>query len=337
MSLAPALSVDLGSYRYATHGASLRLALGLLPDVNAATLELPRGLDVDAAPGDPAVVRLDGGEGEETVLTGVIHALRRGLHGTRVELVDAGGRLAAHRPAATFERQSAADVVRALASEAGVTTTRLDASVRFAAYVAHPRRTGAEHVAQLAALGGAIGFVEGDGTLVVQAAATRAELALRYGRELLACEALEAIVAMPRVVVGNGPAGSADAPDALLHTVTVLPEDAPAASAGVVREGQPLLRTPGVAKAAGEARAAWVANDALRLAATAFLLPALRPGMVLEIQDLPDGIAGGPWLVERVTHHLAPDGSAGTTFEGRSAAPATDLFGALLGAVGGLL
>jgi len=337
MSLAPALSVDLGSYRYATHGASVRVALGLLPDVNAGTVELPMGLDVDATPGEAAVVRIDGGEGDEVVMTGVIHALRRGLHGTRVEIVDGGGQLAARRPAATFERQSAADVVRALAGEAGVSSLRLDVDVKFAAYVAHPRRTGAEHVAQLAALGGAIAFVDGDGTLVVQRAATRPEIALRYGRELMTCDATEATVAMPRVVVGNGPAGSADAPNALLHTMTVVPEDAPTAGAGVVREGNALLRTPGVAKAAGEARSAWVANDAVRLSATGFLLPALRPGMVLEIQELPDGIRGGAWLVERVTHRLAADGSGATMFEARSAAPATDLFGALLGAIGGLL
>ena len=61
MSLAPALSADLGSYRYATHGAAVRVALGLLPDVNAATLELPAGLEVDASPGDKAVVRVNGG------------------------------------------------------------------------------------------------------------------------------------------------------------------------------------------------------------------------------------------------------------------------------------
>jgi hypothetical protein len=300
-------------------------------------LDLPAGLEVDASPGDQAVVRVDGGEGEAAVLTGVIHALRRWLSGTRVELVDGGGMLAALRPAATYERQSAADVVRAIATDAGVTSLRLDVDVRFAAYVAHPRRTGVEHVAHLAMLGGAIAFVDGDGTMVVQRAATRPEVALRYGRELVGCEATDAIAPRPRVVVGAGPAGSPDAPEALLHTIAIVPEDAPKAGPTAVREGTPLLRTPGVARAAGEARAAWVANDAVRLSASGFLLPALRPGMVLEIQDLPDGIRGGPWLVERVTHRISPDGSAGTTFEARSAAPATDLLGALAGAVGALL
>lgn len=337
MSLAPALSADLGSYRYATHGAAVRVALGLLPDVNAVTLDLPAGLEVDASPGDKAIVRVNGGEGEEEVLTGVIHALRRGLHGTRVEVIDSGGRLAALRPVATYERQSAADVVRALAADAGVSDLRLDVDVSFAAYVAHPRRTGVEHVAQLAMLGGAIAFVDGDGTLVVQQAATRPEIALRYGRELMSCEATDAIAATPRALVGAGPAGAPDAPNALLQTLAVVPEDAPAGGAKAVREGNTLLRTPGVAKAAGAARGAWVANDAVRLSASGFLLPALRPGMVLEIQDLPDGIRGGAWLVERVTHRIAPDGAAGTSFEARSAAPPTDLFGALLGAIGGLL
>lgn len=337
MSLAPALSADLGSYRYATHGTALRAALGLLPDVNCCTIHFPPGLDVDAAPGDAAVVRLDGGEGEAEVMTGVIQSLRRGLTGTRVEVVDAGGRLAALRPAATYERQGADDIVRAIASDAGVSALDLDLTLRLAAFVAHPRRSGAEHVAHLAALGGAIACVDGDGTLVVRPAATQPEVAFRYGRELLACETSEARPAVPRFVVGVGPAGSPDAPDALLHTTSVVPDDAPAAGASAVREASPLLRTPGVAKAAAEARAAWVANDAVRLTALGFLLPTLRPGMVLEIQDLPAGLRGGTWLVERVTHTVAPDGAASTRFEGRSAAPATGLMGALLGAVGGLL
>jgi hypothetical protein len=59
--------------------------------------------------------------------------------------------------------------------------------------------------------------------------------------------------------------------------------------------------------------------------------------MVVDVQQLPKPLSGGPWLLERVQHRLGPQRAGETLLEGVSAAPAAGLLGALAGAIGGLL
>ena len=68
---------------------------------------------------------------------------------------------------------------------------------------------------------------------------------------------------------------------------------------------------------------------------TCWLLPALRPGELVEVQDLPDGISGGPWLVTHVQHRVGPMGAT-TRFDAVSG-EGGGLLAGLLGALGGLL
>ena len=113
---------------------------------------------------------------------------------------------------------------------------------------------------------------------------------------------------------------------------------APAAGTSAIRIAAAVLRSPGVATAAGLAAAQLQAADGQRLRARTFLLPKLRPGPVLDLQDLPDRLQGGPWLVTAVTHHLAPRTGATTVFEARAASGrAGGLLASAAGAIGGLL
>ena len=84
MSLAPALSVTLGSLRYDTHAAGASICLALLPRGNSAEVALPSNVRFEASTGDKAVVSLDGGEGAQTVLTGKVHSVRREFEFIRV-------------------------------------------------------------------------------------------------------------------------------------------------------------------------------------------------------------------------------------------------------------
>jgi hypothetical protein len=343
MSLRAAARVTLGNWRYDGHAGAVRVTLALLPGVNVARVLLPAGAEVKAAPGDDVLLELDGGDadgdGLVAVLTGTLRALRRGVDGTEAELVDAGAALAALRPCTTFQQQDAADIVSALAEEAGVDVGHVDLpDLSLAAFAAHQARTAAEHVAELCRLAGAIAAVDADGALFTKVPGT-ADAALLYGREFTAFEVgAEAPPARRHVLVGNGPAGSAQADDALRHSVDVLPGSAPAAGKDALRESAALLRTPDAASAAGEAADALAAARASRLTARAFLLPGLRPGAVIEVQGTPDRLAGGPWLVTRVEHVLAARRGGRTTLHARAAAAGGDsLLGALAGAVGGLL
>jgi phage protein D len=257
-------------------------------------------------------------------------------------LADGGALLAALRPAVTFRNQDVRGIVRSLAGDAGTDLGTIDVDLSLAAYVADQRRTSAEHVANLAELAGAIGFVDGDGRLqVVPRPAAQADRALKHGREFVEYEVRRAKARAVAVPAGNGPSGSTDAPNALQQGDAALPEDAPRPGAGAIWRAAAVLRTPSAASAALEASAKKTAAEATLLYARCWLLPALRAGQVVEIQELPDGVDAGPWLLTRVTHRLHPRHGATTTIEAVSAAAAgsllDSLLGAALGAVGGLL
>jgi hypothetical protein len=239
----------------------------------------------------------------------------------------------------TYERQDSRAVVSALAGDAGATIGRLDLDLALVAYAAHQGRTAAEHVAALAELAGAVASVDAGGALTVGTPAPAAGLALRHGREIVACE-VDDWPGSParRAPVGFGPAGSAQAPGALRHTDAALPASAPAAGPGAVRLPAAVLRTPAAAVAAGQAANRRRAAEAARVRVRGFLLPALRPGETVDLQDLPTPLAGGPWLVTAVTHRLDADAGGVTTFEARAAGGGlADLAGSALAAVGGLL
>lgn len=345
MSLAPACSFVLGNLKYDTHASEISVTLGTLPCVNRFQVRLPAKARFDAAPGDPATLELDGGEGSARVITGEIAAVRRSVLRTDVVGADGGARLSALRSAATYEKQTTKNIIRSLAEDAGVEVGSLAVDLTLATYVAHQHRTGAEHIAYLAALEGAAAQMDGEGRLEVAAPPEGpADTALLYGREIIDVVSREqAPPAARHYAIGNGPAGSASAVDALRLSAKPLPEGADKPGAAAVWEPYPVLRTPSDAQKAGEALDAERAARSQRLTCRCFLLPKLRPGMVVEIQELPNGLSSGPWRLTRVRHQLHPESGGGTVFEACSAAGGLTggltggLLGSLASAVGGLL
>ena len=340
MSLAPSTGFTLGDRRYGAHASKLTVTLALLPGVDSFRVTLPARADVTCVPGDQALLELDGGEGSTTVITGKVRGVRRGLDGIEVWAADAGADLAAVRPAATYVGQAGEDVVSALAGEAGVSLGAVDLDLPLASYVAHQQRTSAEHVAILADLGGTVASVDGDGSVTLRKRPSGpADAALLFGRELIDYQVHDGPAQPARVLIGNGPAGTVEAPDALRPTVDRLPEDAPSPGAGAVWRPAPILRTPSVIASASRAADGATGAASKRLTARCFLLPKLRPGMAIEIQSLPDGFDGGPWLLTRVVHRVGADGAGTTRLEAESGAGGAGggLLGAALSAVGSLL
>jgi hypothetical protein len=344
MSLAPTATVTLGSLRYDSHVTDLHVTLALLPAVNSFVVDLPASVKFTAVPDDDAILVVSGGDdaadGEQTLLTGTVGQVRRTLDHIRVICADGGVALSELRPATTYQGKSAGDVIKALASDAGASIGDCDIDLDLAAYVAHQGRTAAEHIAELARLGGCIATVNADGELdVTVMPGEQADAALLYGRELLSFEKIDAPAPKTRrFAIGNGTAGSTSAPNALKPGLTKLPDDAGAPGPGAVWFPSPVLRTPGTAVAASQALGDAAAARTTRCRAQAFLLTGLRPGMVIEIQELPEELSGNTWLLTRVSHHLDPALGGETTLEGVLAgASGGSLLGALLGAIGGLL
>lgn len=339
-TLAAKASVTLGNERFDTHVERLEVTLTTLPGVSSFRAFFPATLPIAAAAGDDASLALDGGEGSELVLTGTVRAIRRGLRRTEVIAADPAAALARFRPAKTYRNQDANAVIRALASDADVDVSATEVELPLAAYVSQQGRTAAEHIAGLAALTGALARCNAGGELEVnRPAGVVADVALRYGRELIAYDVIESEApAAKRVRTGSGPAGSAMAPNALRPTKEAIPSGADDPGLDTIWSPAAILRTPAAAATAGVAADMSAAAAATRVRATAFLIPKLRPGSVVEIQDAPNGLSGGAWLVTRVTHVVDVRGGGRTMFEGESASAFSleGLLGAALSAVGGL-
>jgi hypothetical protein len=342
MSIAPAVDVTLGGLRYDTHVSSLRVTLALLPAVNSFTLSLPSQVKFTAGIGDVAALTLDGGDAEgdgaRQVLAGKVRSIRRTLDAIEVTGADAGSDLAALRPAKTFSDMSVADFVQALDGEVGASVGEVSAGLKVAAYAAHQGRTAAEQIEYLARLAGCIAHVDGDGRLnVVARPSDRADAALLHGREIIEFERREGASPPQQVAIGNGTAGSTSAPDALKHSLGRLPSNAASPGASARWHAAAVLRTPSAAGDASDALSAYAAAFSQQMRARCFLLTGLRPGMVVEVQELPDALSGTTWMLTRVTHRLAPSGGGETVLEGVMAGASGGLLGALAGAIGGLL
>ena len=338
MILRPTVSATLGNLRYDAHAVAVQVSLALLPRGGSVEIHLPASVRFEAEPGDDAQVDVDGGEGSERILTGKVHRVSRTPFGITAYIQDAGGVLAAFRPSVTYESQGASQVIQQLASDAGVEAQRVDVDLQLAAYVAHPRWTAAQHVAALCRLGGCLGRISGEGALeVIRRPSGQPEKALLYGREFTEYRSnRRSVPNTSRFAMGFGPAGSPSAPNAFKQTSQAIPSSAPDGGIGVLREAAPMLRSASAASDASTALQEAAAASSERLHAKCFLLPGMRPGDVVEVQSLPAGLSGGPWLLTGVTHRLSPEFGGSTLLEAVSA-DTSSLLGGLLGAIGGLV
>ena len=196
---------------------------------------------------------------------------------------------------------------RALCADVGVDVGPVDTGPTLTAYVADPTRSALDHIARLAAWSGALASIDGDGrvtTRVVDGA--QPDVALRHDREVLRIS--------QRTVAGrqrptSSPArrapASAAPPDAARPTSDFFAGDRPdGPGVGTRWSFEPALRTPDAAAVAGAARGRTAGSLRHRTTLDAWLVPALRPGTVVRLDELPDGLAAGPHWVERVVHRV---------------------------------
>ena len=340
--LAPAYALTIGSQRWTEQLLLLDARLEAAPLFDRVTARLPAAAEFDAAVGDPVTLSLDGGEGESDVFTGAVDAVRRDAATIEVTALNAGGTLAAYRPSATYEQATVATVIKALCGDVGVDTGDLEDGPALAFYAADASRTALEHVARVAGWAGALARVSRDDKLeATVVAGADPDLALRYGRELLDFDATDVSTRIESfVVAGESGAGSASTPEALRPKRDVFDGSRPVGpDAKNVWTFEPALRTASAAQTASAARTRVYRSSRRRATLRATLVPALRPGTVVDVQDLPEGLAGGPFWAEGVSHRVSARGAitrarlwgAGAAFD------PSGLLGSLASAIGGLL
>jgi hypothetical protein len=106
------------------------------------------------APGAATEVALGYGDDRHTVLTGSVSRVDGGPWGSVVEVLAPTAALSRSRTGRSFVSQSVADIVAALAGQAGVATGEIEAPLRLAAYHADERRSIWDHLQELARLAG---------------------------------------------------------------------------------------------------------------------------------------------------------------------------------------
>jgi hypothetical protein len=328
-------SVTVGNLRYDTHLTHLRIRQGLAPRAGSARITLPPSVRVDATAGDDVSVVVDAEEAGVATFAGVVQRVERSVDRTTITAGDALARLASVRPGATYEQQSAGTVIAALAGAAGVPTGSIEDGPDLVAYVADQGRTALEHVALLAAWSAGYATSDAEGSLVVPAVPTgRADLALRFGREIASLD-VRAVPPSPDVVwIGSGPAGNASAPNAHLLTTGVLPDGAPDPGPRTIRVPGHPLRTPAAATDATAATA--TRNPSRRMSAICWLQPGIRPGALIEVAEAPHPESLGPWFVTDVVHEIGPGPRGVTSICADALSDGGGLLGGLLGAIGGL-
>ena len=335
----PEISVILGNLKYDSHVAALKVSRTLLPAANQARILFPAQVPIEAAPDDNAEVSLNAGDGAVAVLTGIVQSVERGVHQTVVSLTDGGHELGRYRPAATFEKQNAANIARTLASDLNIEVDDAGIDLSIPMFAAHQKRTAAEHIANLARLSDGFALINGDGALQVKNWSDGpADVAIKYGRDLIDFSFIKSR-SLPSVApIGNGPSGSVDAPEALKPESTTLPESIPEPGQSVVWQPQLMLRTPSAVQTAQSGVSRELNQRAGEARLVTLLRPDFDPGITLEIQDIPAGDISTNWVVMHMVHEVAQRSFSRTVIQAREAAGAgSSLLGSLLSAAGGLL
>ena len=339
--LTPGYTLTLGSQQWTKQIIRIDVSLAAAPGLDSLAALLPAAAPLKADLGDPAALTLNNGETEKPVFTGTIAAIQRSLDGIHLTAFDAGGDLAQFRPATTYEQVTAGSVVRYLCGDAGVDVGNVSDGVSLVYYVADPSRSALDHVARVCGWSGAMARVSADNQLEsIVVNATQADLALKFGREIHAIENRRLPSRVTSfTVAGESGVGDTSSSDALRPAIDFFAGHRPDGPALKARwRSEPALRTAAAGGTAGAALQRAYKSSRERGELTAFLQPALRPGTIIEVQSLPDGLPSGPLLVYRVRHDLG-DGDATTHasfYKGGDSFDPESLLGSLLGAIGGL-
>lgn len=336
--LMPKYTLTLGSQQWTEQVIRLELRLALAPQLNVLAAVLPVAAAPTAQVGDPAKLRLANDEQAADLFSGQICSVRRSFDRVAIRALDGGGSLASLRPAVTYEKVTAGTLIRNLCDAAGVTPGSIDDGIDLAFYAADPARTGLDHVARVAAWSGAAAWVTAENALNATVLNTeQAQVALRFGRELHAVRQTQLPAAVERfVVAGESGAGSTAAAEALRPTTDFFGGNRPNGPSAAVRWSfEPALRTAAAAGTAGAARDRLYRSTREWGTLDAFLLPQVGPGTVFEVQEMPDGLAQGPFWAIQVRHRLDRRGASSRVHfaQGGDRFDPAALLGSLLGAL----
>ncbi|MCI0508174.1 MAG: hypothetical protein L0Z73_19020 [Gammaproteobacteria bacterium] len=332
------LSLTVGNFLYDQHIVAMRLRRTQLSALDRLEILFPASVTFEAEPGEDCSLEIDGGDGAATVFTGQLTQVQHSLSGLHIEAHNGGLALARYRPSMTLEQQTIGDIINSLCSDADIDVASNIDGATLALYVADGRATAAQEIARLALLAGAACAFDGDGSLhISEDGGPGGELALHFGRELLAGEICSALANENILtVVGEGADAASSDQGRWIITDFLKGSGSPPGFNGRTI-AQPELRTTDDTEFAAAAfthrRAAGEAQVRLRT----WLHPQLQPGMRMEFADMPDHLPLQECRIRQVISTLSPFAGASTEVWASGQVGGASAFGDLLGAIGGLL
>ena len=282
---------------------AMRLQLGTGNHVDHAILHVMDGEEApEAALGDTLELSLGYSDDAETLIfTGSIERLETTVAGyRRLTLTCPFLALAQKRVNASFEEQSADDIVQSLLAETDVEAGNIDRGVQYPYYVVSDRRSLLEHIQQLCAQQNWLCYCGPDGKLNAHAASGAEDSrTFAYGSDIIELEHGTRNAALGGVkVIGGGAATSngADAWNWLTKDPKVLSEAGDASRVVPVRA----LRDAEGAQGYSDSLVARDVENGNQLPLLTSAAPEVLPGKLFTVEGLPAAAANGSYVAEQV-------------------------------------
>ena len=249
--------------------------------------------------GDAITVKLADAGDPQPVFAG--NVAKVSSHGDTLDVLLAGpaAKLARIRRHASYESQGFADLLRAWAGEAEVSTHRIDDGPDYAFFAIDDRLSLWDWIARVSRHAGVVAWADASGALNARKAAGQPAATYRYGETVLAlhAQARDPVVTGARIV-GEGSAGRQGS-----DAWSWLNKDPQGMSAGA----GPLEQEGGLSALASVASAALgAAGGAARVADIVEVrvpgTPALDIASVFALENCPRGEGNGSWQVIEVRH-----------------------------------
>jgi phage protein D len=287
------------------HLLDLQLHCALAPHVDYLQLNL---VDCDTTPklalSDKITVALGyDGATPEDIFTGEVARLQRNVHGVlRVIAVGSLAKLAWNVTNASYEKQKAGDIVRALSGEAGLAPGKIDTGADYPFYVIDDRRNTLTQIAELARGNGFYCYTTPKGEFQFHTVQAANAVALRYGADIVAMNAYTQNANRKGVkVVGEGaaPSQGSEASSWLVKNPQASAEEGDEPRVVIaVAAAKDMAATSAAAKAQ---LARWQQyNQHVQLRAT--LTPSIAVGSTFSVNDAPDSAANGDYIAIDVKH-----------------------------------
>jgi hypothetical protein len=289
------ITID-GKSLTAVEAGLLRLSMGMTHGTHyAAEMWLwPGSKFAGTSVGAPITIALGTDDDNEDVLTGEIAAAGAGPSAVKLEGISATVALSRTRKSQTYLSQTVSDIVNDLASDVDI--DEVSAGLTLSAYSVDQRRTVWAHLVELAALAGAdLGCAASGGLRFVLPAAGPGGLSYRYGATVLDWRLANLMSPPVPKIVPNGAASEqgSDRWHWLLHD----PVGGSADPTRIVAAFHTRDAADALAKTLEERAGRTAMRGTMRISGDA----ALRPGEVIEVDNLP-GPAAGPFRVLGVRH-----------------------------------